>query len=168
MEIRIKEPDQTNDKLWFWHYPYNAPANDNTQLLLGASDKVTKGLSTTALSAKYPSTVDYTNAIFDAIDFEKARQLNGGDVEAKGLWDWTGYRAKVFYPQVPFHTYQRLDPRRVPKTQRYRKYRYTRSGWERVSRHQWRHLGGAQGCRSEQREQFCAQGLKPVESVMCP
>ena len=104
-EPGIKEPDQQNDKLWFWHYPYNAPDNANTQLMLEASNKVTQGLSTAALSAKYPSTADYTNAIFDAVDFEKARQLNDGNIETKGFWDSIGYRAKVFHPQVPFHTH---------------------------------------------------------------
>lgn len=104
-EPGAKEPDQHNDKLWFWHYPYNEPKNDNTELLQEASDKVTKGLSTADLSSKYPTTTDYTNAIFDAIDYQKAQQVNGNDVEAKGLWSSIGFRVKVFHPQVPFHTH---------------------------------------------------------------
>ncbi|KAI9674953.1 MAG: hypothetical protein M1817_001359 [Caeruleum heppii] len=105
-EPGVKEPDQNNDKLWFWHYPYNEPEDDkNSQLLKEASDKVTNGLSTADLSAKYQNTADYTNAVFDALDFQKAQEINDGDVEAKGLWDSIGWRTKVFHPQVKFHTH---------------------------------------------------------------
>lgn len=104
-EPGIKEPDQHNDKLWFWHYPYNEPKTDNTELLQEASDKVANGLSIDQLHSKYSDTKNYTDAIFDAIDFQKAQQVNGGDVEAKGLWDFIGYRTRVFHPQVVFHTH---------------------------------------------------------------
>lgn len=104
-EPGVKEPDQHNEKLWFWHYPYNEPKNDNTVLMQEASDKVANGLSTADLSSKFLSTTDYENAIFDALDFNKAQQVNGNDPEVKGLWDWIGYRTKVFHPQVPFHSY---------------------------------------------------------------
>ena len=104
-EPGVQEPDQQNDNLWFWHYPYNEPNNQNTDLLQEASDSVTNGLSIEQLNSKYPETTDYTNAILDAIDFEKAQQVNGNDVEAKGLWDYIGFRTKVFHPQVSFHTH---------------------------------------------------------------
>lgn len=104
-EPGVQEPDQHNEQLWFWHYPYNEPKSDNTDLVEEASNKVTQGLSTADLSTKFPKTSDYTNAIFDAIDYSKAQELNGGDVEAKGFWSAIGNRAKVFHPQVPFHTH---------------------------------------------------------------
>ncbi len=104
-EPGVKEPDPHNDKLWFWHYPYHEPSSANSKLLQQAADKVSKGLSTADLSAKYPITADYTNAIFGALDFTKAQLVNGGDPEAKGLWDFLGFRAKVFHPQFPLHNH---------------------------------------------------------------
>jgi hypothetical protein len=104
-EPGVQEPDQRNENLWFWHYPYNEPQNDNTKLMQDASDTVSQRLSTADLSAKFVTTADYTNAIFDAVDYAKAQKVNGGDVEARGLWDAIGFRAKVFHPQVPFHTH---------------------------------------------------------------
>ena len=105
-EPGIAEPDQRNEKLWFWHYPYNEPASVNLNLLQEASDRVTNGLSTADLSSRYPNTTDYTNAIFDAVDFNKVQQVNGNDLEAQwGFWSSIGYRAKVFHPQVSFHNH---------------------------------------------------------------
>ncbi len=103
-EPGIQEPDQHNDKLWFWHYPYHEVTDDNTKLMQEASDNVTQGMSTADLSAKFPSTKDYTNAIFDAVNV-KAQEVNGGDVEAQLGWDSVGFRARIFHPQVPFHTH---------------------------------------------------------------
>ncbi|KAI9794422.1 MAG: hypothetical protein M1816_005492 [Peltula sp. TS41687] len=103
-EPGIKEPDQHNDRLWFWHYPYNEPNNDdNAKLFLEASDRVTQGLSMADLNTKFPSTADYTNAIFDAVDNSKAQQRDGSDLETQAGWDWVGARTKVFHPQVSFH-----------------------------------------------------------------
>lgn len=106
-EPGVQEPDQNNDKLWFWHYPYKELKSANTNLMQEAADYVTQGLSTADLSAKFPHTDDYTNAIFDAINYTKAQEVNGGDVEARGFWSAVGYRMKVFHPQVPFHTHIR-------------------------------------------------------------
>ncbi|KAI9669874.1 MAG: hypothetical protein M1831_006909 [Alyxoria varia] len=97
-EPGIKEPDQKNGKLWFWHYPYNEPRDDGDAALKRATENVTKGLSTKELSSKYPSTADYNNALFDA--------LESNDPEGDALiWPVVGRRAKVFHPQVPFHTH---------------------------------------------------------------
>jgi len=104
-EKGIKEPDQKNDKLFFWHYPYNDPKDDTVKLLTDASNKVTNGLSTAALSAKFQSGTDYTNAIFNAVDEQAFKNANGGDLDAKAGWDSAGWRAKVFHPQVRFHTH---------------------------------------------------------------
>lgn len=160
-EPGVKEPDQQNDKLWFWHYPYNAPSNDNTRLLQEASDKVANGLSTSDLSSKYPNTADYTNAIFDAIDYQKAQQVNGNDVEAKGLWSSIGGRAKVFHPQVPFHThikdlvlaqYKKDTPNVAPKKDQ--------NDCHGVSGNYWvMHRDTAINNVND----FCAQGSKSVE-----
>ncbi|KAI4134836.1 MAG: hypothetical protein LQ347_001191 [Umbilicaria vellea] len=102
----IASPDQQNKKLWFWHYPYNEPNNDTaTEIMQEAYDKLTVGISTADLSSKYPNTTNYTNAVFDAVDWQKVQQVNGSDLEAQWLWVWVGKRAKIFHPQVPFHTH---------------------------------------------------------------
>lgn len=100
-EPGIKEPDQHNVKLWFWHYPYHEPANDNDKLLKETADKVFGGHH--GLRPKYTKTRDYEKALYDAIDVEKAKKINHGDPEIKGLWDWVGWRTKIFHPQVIFH-----------------------------------------------------------------
>ena len=102
-EPGIKEPDQLNDKLWFWHYPYNDPENDNDKLLNETADKVFGKLSTQDLRAKYGNTRKYENALYDALDFEKAKKINHNDPEAKWFWETIGWRGKVFHPQVAFH-----------------------------------------------------------------
>ena len=74
-----------------------------------ASDHVTRGLFIADLSAKFPHTDDYTNAIFDAINYTKAQEVNGGDVEARGFWSAIEYRMKGFSPTGPLsHPYQSL------------------------------------------------------------
>ena len=108
-EPGIKEPDQKNDKLWFWHYPYNEPKDDAVKALADASDKVTNGLSAADISAKFPNGNDYTNAIFDALGEQGFQSANGSDVDSKGFWDHIGpsigWRAKLFHPQVAFHSH---------------------------------------------------------------
>lgn len=102
-EKGVKEPDQDNDKLFFWHYPYDKPKDDAVKFLADASNKVTSRLSPADLSAKFQSGNDYTNAIFDALDEQGFKNANGGDVESKAGWDSVGWRAKIFHPQVKFH-----------------------------------------------------------------
>lgn len=100
-EKGIKEPDQENKKLFFWHYPYHLPDNKEDQKILDdATNKVTNGLSEQALAAKFQSGDDYTNAILDAIDKK--------DIEAEGLWSYIGSKAKVFHPQLNFHTISKM------------------------------------------------------------
>ena len=103
-EPGIKEPDQHNDKLWFWHYPYNEPKDDAVKDLADASTKVTNGLSTADISAKFPNGNDYTNAIFDALGEQGFQSANDGDADSKAGWDSIGWRAKLFHPQVAFHS----------------------------------------------------------------
>ena len=104
-EPGITEPDQKNDKLWFWHYPYDEPKDDALKALADASDKVTNGLSAADISAKFPNGDDYTNAIFDALGEQGLQSANGGDVNAKNIWESIGRRAKLFHPQVSFHSH---------------------------------------------------------------
>ena len=104
-EEGIKEPDQQNDKLWFWHYPYNEPKDSDVEYLTNASNSITNGLSTAQISGKFPNGVDYTNAIFDALGEQGLQNANGGDVDAKRGWDSIGWRAKLFHPQLAFHTH---------------------------------------------------------------
>ncbi len=102
-EKGVKEPDQKNDKLFFWHYPYDEPKDDAVKFMVDASNKVTSGLSPADLSAKFQSGTDYPNAIFDALDEQGFKDANGGDLDSKAGWDSVGWRAKIFHPQVKFH-----------------------------------------------------------------
>ena len=104
-EKGIKEPDQQNDQLFFWHYPYNEPKDDAVKPLTDAANQITSGLSTADISAKFPDATSYTNAIFDAAGEQAFAQADGGDVHAQLGWDSIGWRAKVFHPQVQFHTH---------------------------------------------------------------
>lgn len=102
-EKGVKEPDQNNDQLYFWHYPYNQPKDDELKVMTDAARSVTDGLSTADLSAKFTSGAQYTDAIFDALGEQAFANANGGNVDAQGLWDSIGWRTKVFHPQVRFH-----------------------------------------------------------------
>lgn len=104
-EKGIKEPDQNNDQLYFWHYPYNQPKDEAVKFLADASNKLTGGLSIADIGAKFPSGTQYTNAILDTLGEQGFKDANGGDVDAKAGWDSIGWRAKVFHPQVRFHTH---------------------------------------------------------------
>ena len=107
-EKGIKEPDQDNQNLWFWHYPYNTPSDATITLLENAASKLTAGMSIAALSAKYPNGDDYNNAIMNAVsqkDFQAAadkdpKAKGHSDIDAYWGWDSIGWRAKVFHPQV--------------------------------------------------------------------
>lgn len=104
-EKGIKEPDQHNDKLWFWHYPYNEPKDDDMKYLANVSSRITKGLSAADISSKFPNGIDYTNAIFNALGEQGFRSANGGDIDSKAGWDSIGWRAKLFHPQLAFHAH---------------------------------------------------------------
>ncbi|KAL8791153.1 MAG: hypothetical protein Q9195_006050 [Heterodermia aff. obscurata] len=102
-EPGVNEPDQNNDKLFFWHYPYDEPRNNDLSLLINASSVVTKGLSTDDLSAKFTNGTQYTNAVFDALDKKTFTDASIGNVDARLGWDQVGWRAKLFHPQVNLH-----------------------------------------------------------------
>ena len=165
-EAGVKEPDQQNEKLWFWHYPYKEPKDVNTELMQEASDKVTDGLSTADLSSKYPNTADYTNAIFDAVDYTKVQQVNDGDVEAKGFWSSIGSRTKVFHPQVPFHTHIKdLVLAQYKKDTESEESRKDQNNCHGVNGNTWvMHKDTAVANAND----FCVQGSKSVEYVTHP
>ena len=104
-EKGVKEPDQNNDQLCFWHYPYNEPRDEAIYFLTNASNSVTNGLSITDIGAKFPDGTQYTDAIFDALGEQGFKDANGGDIDSKLGWDNVGWRTKVFHPQVRFHTH---------------------------------------------------------------
>ncbi|KAI2629985.1 SGNH hydrolase-type esterase domain-containing protein [Hypoxylon sp. NC1633] len=97
-EPGVQEPDQHNDNLWLFHYPYYEPWNDAIDRpLLAAFHKVTDGVDINATFRKYN---DFQSALFDAVDF-------GNDANSTTLfdlfWGLAGKRVKVFHPQIPFH-----------------------------------------------------------------
>ena len=114
-EEGINEPDQNNENLWLYHYPYNQPnlyaeigpstGPDYTSLITDAKNKVYGASSISQLSAQYPDTRSIDDAFYNAIDVNAWQALSGG-VDAAGLWDGVvGARAKLFHPQIPFHTW---------------------------------------------------------------
>ena len=110
-EDGIQEPDQKNPNLWFWHYPYNQADSaenepngpDYTRVIQAANTKVFGNQSINQLSQQYDSARAVDDAFYNAIDWEQVQQLDG--VNITGIWDFVGYRAKVFHPQLPYHTW---------------------------------------------------------------
>ncbi|KAI1201549.1 hypothetical protein F5X97DRAFT_338488 [Nemania serpens] len=95
-EEGVQEPDQNNDKLWLFHYPYNEPKDDAVDgPLQEAFDKVTAGVD---INTAFKTYNDFQNALLDALPH---------DANATGildsLWNSIGYRVKVFHPQVLLH-----------------------------------------------------------------
>ena len=120
-ELGIKEPDQNNPNLWFWHYPYSQ-ANDDTSpalsdpqmnILIDAYNRTIQGLSTNAINSRWPSFNNLTNAVYDSLNERRIQALGNGtntsgnstDPRTDGFWDWIGFRVKVFHPQVAYHTF---------------------------------------------------------------
>lgn len=63
-ELGIKEPNQNNPNLWFWHHPYHTSDNENTQIdqaYTNAYANITVGVSTKtdAMAAKFPMYSDF-------------------------------------------------------------------------------------------------------------
>ena len=111
-EDGIQEPDQQNQNLWFWHYPYKqadsaevgATGPDYTSVIQAANAKVFGSQSISQLSQQYDSARAVDDAFYNAIYWDQVQQLGG--VNATGFWDSVvGYRAKLFHPQVPWHTW---------------------------------------------------------------
>lgn len=97
-EPGVVEPDQQNENLWLFHYPYNEPKDDPIDaILLNAYNNVIAGIDVNSGYSTYSS---FENALLDAIEIQD-------DPSKDGLLDypWTviGYRAKVFHPKVPLH-----------------------------------------------------------------
>jgi hypothetical protein len=112
-EPGIKEPDQNNPSLYFWHYPYaQAAVADNLSdpvisLLANAYTSIAGNMSAADLNKQWPSESDLTNAVISAIDLNKAQAINTTDSDLESLWPSIGYRARVFHPQVVYHTFIR-------------------------------------------------------------
>lgn len=117
-EEGINEPDQTNENLWLFHYPYNEPnpdveitgtgqaisGPDYTSVLEAANTKVFGTSSISQLSAEYSNARAVDDAFYAAIDWTQAQAIGG--INVTGFWDGTvGARAKLFHPQPPFHTW---------------------------------------------------------------
>lgn len=90
-EKDIQEPDQKNEDLWLYHYPYNEPDPPEVMEALekAAADVTLEEGETYA---------DYENRVYEKLE---------GNPEEQGIWDplWeaAGYRVKVFHPQVALH-----------------------------------------------------------------
>ncbi|KAK8094860.1 esterase [Apiospora hydei] len=92
-EPGVKEPDQHNDKLWLYHYPYDEPGDTEVMKHLE------KGASRVMLG-KRQTYADYENQVFDALE------LRGGLIQKTAFdffWREVGKRMKVFHPRIPLH-----------------------------------------------------------------
>lgn len=96
-EPGVKEPDQKNEKLWIWHYPYNEPDDKSFD------DRLSKAYQTVNsranVQSEFPTYASFQIEVFANID-------NGGS-DATGiqdpLWRYIGNRVKVFHPQNALH-----------------------------------------------------------------
>ncbi|KAI0197602.1 SGNH hydrolase-type esterase domain-containing protein [Astrocystis sublimbata] len=92
-EKGIHEPDQHNNDLWLFHYPYNEPDIAGIEgPLLKAYEKVTASVD---IKTSFKTYNDYQNAVFDAIENAMGIQ--------DGIWSSVGHRVKTFHPRAPLH-----------------------------------------------------------------
>jgi len=113
-EAGKNEPNQDNPDLWFWHYPYHASDSDDTAIdatYQDAYNNVTSGLNAAAVASKWPTYTAFEDALYDVINMNQLTTESTsvpGEVGAQGPWDGViGYRAKLFHPQVDYHSYIR-------------------------------------------------------------
>ncbi|KAI5863770.1 hypothetical protein GGS23DRAFT_604773 [Durotheca rogersii] len=93
-EPGVKEPDQNNDRLWLYHYPYNEPKDDAVDgPLQKAFDKVNADVD---IKTEFKTYNDFENALFDAVEVDTSGIQDP-------LWRGVGNRVKVFHPQIPLH-----------------------------------------------------------------
>ncbi|KAK6844306.1 hypothetical protein PG995_014416 [Apiospora arundinis] len=92
-EPGVKEPDQHNDKLWLFHYPYNEP--DPKELM----EPLEKAAAKVALG-KNQTYADYENQVLGALEVgDKPGEKDVRD----SIFSALGNRVKVFHPQVALH-----------------------------------------------------------------
>ncbi|KAI1128653.1 hypothetical protein F5Y10DRAFT_291932 [Nemania abortiva] len=96
-EEGVSEPDQHNDNLWLFHYPYNEPHDDAIDgPLQKAFDQVTAGVN---INTEFKTYNDFQNALLDALELDVGTTSGVWDP----LWSSIGGRVKVFHPQVSLH-----------------------------------------------------------------
>ena len=110
-EPGVVEPDQNNQNLWIWHYPYkeNEDANPapDLQILLNATEQITQGLDISALGVKFPNISTFEDALWDAVNEGEVDTKSGNppnEDDWDGWRDFVGPRAKLFHPQVAYHS----------------------------------------------------------------
>ncbi|KAH8688824.1 SGNH hydrolase-type esterase domain-containing protein [Talaromyces proteolyticus] len=110
-EPNIKEPDQNNENLWLFHYPYKQNEDQNPspelQIMINATDQITNGLDISALGVKFPNISVFEDALWDAVNVTEVAAVSSDPVDDKwyDLWrDTVGWRAKLFHPQVAYHS----------------------------------------------------------------
>ena len=104
-EEGIGEPDQNNQKLYFFHYPYKEKENAEAasdqlnfeDIVNAANEKVFGSLSKIELGNKYDSTRAVDDAFYDALDYGAIEKVTKRNVST--FWgSFIGDRAKVFHP----------------------------------------------------------------------
>jgi hypothetical protein len=110
-EPGVKEPDQKNPNLWLFHYPYKqneyADPPPELQMLINATIEITQGMNASTLGVKFPNISAYEDALWAAVDKNPLVGSDGDydDLDPHIFWDGLiGARAKVFHPQVIYHS----------------------------------------------------------------
>lgn len=104
-EPGVKEPDQDNPNLWFFHYPYEEPADSSNPTIAYLNSVQQNNLNTLTFDPKTTLWTDYLNDFWSMVDETQFNQTVRDNVTAQfDIWpDLIGYQAKVFHPQEAFH-----------------------------------------------------------------
>jgi hypothetical protein len=95
-EPGVQEPNQKNDKLWLWHYPYNEPKEPKDDPdLQPLTDAYNKVMSDPSVKSKFTTFSSFENQVYDNI--ETTNPI------IDRLWRSVGKRVKVFHPQPALH-----------------------------------------------------------------
>ncbi|KAL9069439.1 MAG: hypothetical protein Q9157_006154 [Trypethelium eluteriae] len=109
-EPGIQEPDEQNQNLWLWHYPY-AEANDktgahNSDWQMSVLQDAWNSLSIDGdMNTQYPNDADLRNAVYGNIDRSKLKKDSKGDPKESAFWAWVGVRARLFHPQLAYQDF---------------------------------------------------------------
>lgn len=103
-EPGITEPDQENDALWFWHYPYHENDDATNPTIQYLNSVEAANINTLTWDQNATLWTDYLDDFWSKVDLSQMNQTVGDNVTAQfDMWpDVIGYRAKVFHPQPDY------------------------------------------------------------------
>ncbi|KAI9826472.1 MAG: hypothetical protein M1819_007365 [Sarea resinae] len=104
-EPGIKEPDENNPNLRFWHYPYNQNDDSTNPTIKYLNSVEQANVNTLTWDQNSTLWTDYLEDFWSKVDMNQLNQTAGDNVtDQLDLWsDVIGYRARVFHPQMAYH-----------------------------------------------------------------